>query len=100
MERLTTFAELRAYASAAPRPLGLVPTMGAVHAGHLSLVERSARECATTVATLFVNPAQFNDRADFERYPRDADNDAAALAAAGADALFTPPDNEVYPPGF
>ena len=100
MERLTPFAALRAYAGAARRPLGLVPTMGAVHAGHLSLVERSARECATTMATLFVNPAQFDDRGDFERYPRDVEGDLAALAAAGADAVFMPPESEVYPPGF
>ena len=100
MERLTTFAELRAYAGAAPRPLGLVPTMGAVHAGHLSLVERSSRECAATVATLFVNPAQFDDKGDFARYPRDAEGDLTALAAAGADAVFTPPEREVYPSGF
>ena len=100
MESLTTFAELRAYAGAAPRPLGLVPTMGAVHAGHLSLVERSSRECAATVATLFVNPAQFDDKGDFARYPRDAEGDLTALAAAGADAVFTPPEREVYPAGF
>ena len=100
MERLTTFAELRAYAGAAPRPLGLVPTMGAVHAGHLSLVERSSRECAATVATLFVNPAQFDDKGDFARYPRDVEGDLTALAAAGADAVFTPPEREVYPSGF
>ncbi|MCE2469040.1 MAG: pantoate--beta-alanine ligase [Dehalococcoidia bacterium] len=100
MERLTTFEELRAYAGAAPRPLGLVPTMGAVHAGHMSLVERSSRECAATVATLFVNPAQFDDKGDFARYPRDAEGDLAALAAAGADAVFTPPEREVYPAGF
>lgn len=100
MERLTTFAELRAYASAAARPLGLVPTMGAVHAGHLSLVERSARECATTAATLFVNPAQFDDAGDFARYPRDTEGDLASLVEAGADAVFTPPEREVYPEGF
>lgn len=80
--------------------LGLVPTMGALHAGHLSLVRRSVQENGRTLATLFVNPAQFEDAGDLERYPRDLDRDAELLAGAGCDALFAPPAEAIYPPGY
>jgi pantoate--beta-alanine ligase len=79
---------------------GLVPTMGALHAGHLALIERSAAENPLTVVSVFVNPAQFHDPRDLERYPRDFEHDAALIAAAGADLIFAPPVAEIYPPGF
>jgi pantoate--beta-alanine ligase len=80
--------------------VGLVPTMGALHDGHLSLICHAREECDVVVVSLFVNPAQFNERADLERYPRDERRDAELAAAAVADVLFAPSVEEVYPPGF
>ncbi len=82
------------------RAIGLVPTMGALHEGHLSLIRRARRECDVVVVSLFVNPTQFDEHADLERYPRDERRDAELADAAGADVLFAPPVEEVYPPGF
>jgi pantoate--beta-alanine ligase len=82
------------------RTVGLVPTMGALHEGHLSLITRARKQCDVVVVTLFVNPAQFNERADIERYPRDEQRDAELAAAAGVDILFAPSVEEVYPAGF
>jgi len=98
-----TVAELRARVSAwnaAGERVGLIPTMGALHAGHLSLVDASKARYARTVATLFVNPKQFNDPADYEKYPRTENEDAAKLASAGADLLYCPNPEEMYPDGF
>ncbi len=103
MALVRTVAELRAElapARRAGRSIGLVPTMGALHAGHLSLVDRARRDCDVVVVSLFVNPAQFNEHADLERYPRNEGEDAAAAERAGADLLFAPPIEEVYPAGF
>lgn len=80
--------------------VGLVPTMGAVHAGHLALVARARAECDRVVATLFVNPKQFNDQADLDSYPVDEADDAARFAEAGVDLLFAPAVSEMYPAGF
>jgi pantoate--beta-alanine ligase len=80
--------------------IGLVPTMGAVHAGHLALVERARAECERVVATLFVNPIQFNEKADLETYPIDEAADAVRFAEAGVDLLFAPTVEEMYPQGF
>jgi pantoate--beta-alanine ligase len=80
--------------------IGLVPTMGALHEGHLALVRQARRDNDRVVATLFVNPAQFNDADDLESYPRDEADDARKFAAEGVDLLFAPPVAEVYPPGF
>jgi pantoate--beta-alanine ligase len=80
--------------------IGLVPTMGALHEGHLSLIRRAREDCDVVVVSLFVNPAQFNERADLDRYPRDEDRDRALAAETGADVLFAPPAEEVYPDGF
>ena len=80
--------------------IGLVPTMGALHEGHLSLIRAAREQCDCVVVSLFVNPAQFNESSDLERYPRREQDDAALAAEAGADVLFAPSADEVYPPGF
>jgi pantoate--beta-alanine ligase len=80
--------------------IGLVPTMGALHGGHLSLVERSASENGVTVASVFVNPIQFEDKKDFVRYSRNLENDARLAGRAGADIVFAPTAEEMYPAGF
>ncbi len=80
--------------------IGLVPTMGAYHAGHLSLFRAARKECETVVASLFVNPAQFDDDADLARYPRDEAHDAGLAERHGVDLLFAPAVDELYPPGF
>ena len=79
--------------------IGFVPTMGALHKGHLSLVERSASECDHTVVSIFVNPKQFNDPEDLKKYPRTLEADLVNLKAVSADVVFTPDVEEVYPPG-
>ena len=95
-----TRAELREALAAAPRPLGLVPTMGWLHDGHRSLMERARAENATTIATIFVNPRQFNEAADYQRYPRNEARDLAICEEEGLDLVFAPPVEEVYPEGF
>jgi pantoate--beta-alanine ligase len=100
---LRTVEKLRAELTLARRAcktIGLVPTMGALHEGHLSLIRRARAQCDVVVVSLFVNPAQFNERADLDRYPREERRDAALAAAAGADLLFAPSVEEIYPPGF
>jgi len=95
-----TLPELRAALATLPSPLGLVPTMGALHDGHASLVRRAASENAAVVATVFVNPAQFAAGADLDTYPRTFEADAAALEAAGAALVFAPQPEAMYPAGF
>ena len=100
MQILTTVAALHAYtehARQAGRRLGLVPTMGALHAGHLQLVRAACADCNEVVATVFVNPTQFNNAEDFRLYPRVMEADAALLAPAGCTALFAPSVEEMYP---
>jgi pantoate--beta-alanine ligase len=103
MRTLRTVAELRA-ALAEPRRcgrvVGLVPTMGYLHEGHLSLIGAAREAADEVVVSLFVNPAQFNEASDLAAYPRDERRDAALAAEAGADLLFAPALDEVYPPGF
>jgi pantoate--beta-alanine ligase len=103
MRTLRTVGELRAELAptrSAGLTIGLVPTMGALHEGHLSLIRRAREQCEEVVVSLFVNPAQFNEGADLERYPRSERHDAELAAEAGADLLFAPAVDEVYPPGF
>ncbi len=97
---LRTREELRAALAAAPRPIGLVPTMGWLHEGHRSLMARARTENATTVVTIFVNPRQFGDSSDFTRYPRNEARDLAICESEGVDIVWAPPVDEVYVPGF
>jgi len=80
--------------------VGLVPTMGALHEGHLSLVRRAKKECSRVYASIFVNPKQFGVNEDFAKYPRTFESDSARFAELGVDALFAPTAEEVYPSGF
>jgi len=80
--------------------VGLVPTMGALHEGHLSLVRRAKQECSRVYASLFVNPKQFGPNEDFAKYPRAFESDAAQFAELGVDALFAPAAGDIYPAGF
>jgi len=100
MQVATAIAPARALLRALPHPLGFVPTMGALHPGHIALVAAARERCAGVVASVFVNPLQFGPGEDFARYPRDYDGDFAKLAAAGVDALFAPDGATMYPPEF
>ena len=100
MKLVRTLSDLRACITALPRPLGLVPTMGYLHAGHLALVRRARAECATVGVSIFVNPAQFGPTEDLARYPRDLDRDLRLLEPAGADVVWAPEADEVYPAGY
>ena len=93
-------AELRDALGAVARPVGLVPTMGWLHDGHRALMRRARAETTTTIATIFVNPRQFNEAADYQRYPRNEARDLAICEEEGLDLVFVPPVEEVYPPGF
>ena len=100
MKRISTIAALREVVDAARnegKKIGLVPTMGALHVGHISLVERCVAENDITVVSVFVNPTQFNDKRDLELYPRTPEEDCAMLEKAGCTYVFTPSVEEVYP---
>ena len=98
MKIVRTIAEL--HAARPTGQIGLVPTMGAYHGGHLALFEAARSENDAVVASLFVNPAQFAAGEDFERYPRDEERDARLAEEAGVDLLFAPTPEELYPPGY
>jgi pantoate--beta-alanine ligase len=102
-EIVRTVADLRARVAAwrtAGERIGLVPTMGALHDGHLALVHASKTRCERTAVSIFVNPTQFGPNSDFARYPRDLDADVAAVARASGDLIFAPGVAEMYPDGF
>jgi len=99
MRTIRTIAELRAHLGATSGSVGLVPTMGALHAGHESLIRAAREENDLVVVSLFVNPAQFNDPRDLEAYPRDERRDADIAERHGADVLFAPAQDEVYRAG-
>lgn len=100
MQTVTTLSELRAARGRLPEPVGFVPTMGYLHAGHLSLVRAARAECASVVASIFVNPTQFGPTEDLQAYPRDLPRDLAMLESEGAGLVWTPTPEVMYPPGF
>jgi pantoate--beta-alanine ligase len=100
VKTVTSIAEVRRWRGERGGDVGLVPTMGYLHAGHVSLVERARRENARVAASVFVNPTQFGPHEDLARYPRDLARDQELLAGAGCDLLFAPEPAEMYPQGF
>ena len=100
MKLLTTVRQMVQAREAAPRPLGLVPTMGYLHAGHMALVKRAKEETAAVVVSIFVNPTQFGPTEDMATYPRDMERDLALLEQERVDIVFAPPAEEMYPAGY
>lgn len=100
MKQFHSIKEIRAYRKYTPGILGLVPTMGNLHDGHLALVRRAKAECDSVVVSIFVNPKQFNSAIDLDKYPRTYDDDMAKLKSVDADGVFYPPQEEVYPADF
>ena len=99
MRVVRTRTDMRDTCASLSGPVGAVLTMGALHEGHRALLERARAECASVVASIFVNPTQFGPAEDFARYPRDEAGDLAMLESAGVDVVLVPPVNEIYPPG-
>lgn len=100
MKVVESLSELRAVCAELPRPLGLVPTMGYLHEGHLSLVRAAQERAASVGVSIFVNPTQFGPDDDFDSYPRDRERDLELLQDEGVDVVWTPTRDALYPPGF
>ena len=100
MQVVKTIQEIRALRRQLKGTVGFVPTMGYLHEGHLALVKRARVENSTVIVSIYVNPTQFGPREDFGSYPRDLDRDLELLQKGGADIVFVPSDDEMYPPGF
>ena len=99
-KKLITFRKQLNWMRSGNRKIGFVPTMGALHEGHLSLVRQSVAECHITIVSIFVNPTQFNERTDLDKYPRSPSKDLKLLAEVGCNIVFMPATTEVYPPGW
>ena len=100
MEIIETIPQMVDWTRQASRSLGVVPTMGALHEGHLSLVEKARSENASLAVTIFVNPTQFSESEDLGSYPRDIESDLEVLRNARVDAVFVPKATEIYPHGY
>jgi pantoate--beta-alanine ligase len=100
VDLITSLSEMRRWRNEQAETVGLVPTMGYLHEGHTSLIRQARSECSRVVVTLFVNPTQFGPSEDFATYPRDMARDRQLAADAGADLMFAPATEDVYPPGF
>lgn len=100
MKVVTSIKELRQERARLTEPVGLVPTMGYLHAGHLSLVRQAKQQCASVVVSIFVNPTQFGPNEDLARYPQDMERDKALLEGEGVNILWTPSTEVMYPPGY